>query len=56
MLIQSDFQSGVNTQKKSADFRFRGSKSGPVFILVKVVHSLIFDTMFNKSSFIFPMN
>ena len=43
--------------KKSADFRFHGSKSGPVFILVKVVHSLIFDTiLFNKSSFIFPMN
>ena len=49
-------QSGMDKQKKSADFRFHGSKFGPVFIL-KVVHSLAFDTMyFNKSSFIFPMN
>ena len=41
--------------KKTADFRFHGSKSGPVFIL-KEVHSLAFDTMLlNKSSFIFPM-
>ena len=52
---QSNFKSGVN-KKKSADFRFHGSKSDPVFIL-KVVNSLAFDTMlFNKSSFIFPMN
>ena len=36
---QSDFQSGVDKQKKSADFRFHGSKYGPVFIL-KVVHTL----------------
>ena len=49
-------QSGMDKQKKSADFRFHGSKFGPVFIL-KVVHSLAFDIMyFNKSSFIFPMN
>ena len=27
---QSDFQSGVDKQKKSADFRFDGPKSGPV--------------------------
>ena len=52
---QSDFQSGVDKQKKSADFRFHGSKSGLVYML-KVVHSLAFDTMlFHKSSFIFPM-
>ena len=42
-------------KKKSADFRFHGSKSGLVYML-KVVHSLAFDTMlFHKSSFIFPM-
>ena len=28
---QSDFQSGVDKQKKLADFRFDGPKSGPVF-------------------------
>ena len=51
-----NLQSGMDKQKKSADFRFHGSKFGPVFIL-KVVHSLAFDIMyFNKSSFIFPMN
>ena len=51
---QSDFQSGVDKQKKSADFRFHWSKSGPVYML-KVVHSLAFDTiLLNKSSFILP--
>ena len=42
---QSDFQSGVDKQKKSADFRFHGSKSGLVYML-KVVHSLAFDTTY----------
>ena len=37
---QSDFQSGVDKQKKSADFIFHGSKSGLVYML-KVVHSLV---------------
>ena len=42
--------------KKSADFVLHGSKYGHVFML-KVVHSLAFDTMFfYKSSFIFTMN
>ena len=42
--------------KKSADFRFHGSKYGPVFMLI-VIHSLAFDTMlFNKSSLVFPLN
>ena len=42
-------------KKKSSDFTFHWSKSGPVYML-KVVHSLAFDTMlFHKSSFIFPM-
>ena len=54
--IQSDFQSEVDKQKKSADSRFHGSKSGPVFML-KVVHFLALDTIFlSKSSFIFDMN
>ena len=53
---QSDFQSGVDKQKKSADFRFHGSKYGPVLML-NVVYSLAFDSMlFYKSSFIFSMN
>ena len=42
--VQSDFQSGVDKQKKSADFRFHGSKSGLVYIL-KVVHSPSFNIM-----------
>ena len=46
---QSDFQSGVDKQKKSADFRFHGSKSGLVYML-KVVHSLAFDVVSQKSS------
>ena len=53
---QSDFQSRVDKQKKSADFRFHGSKYGHVFML-KVVNSQAFKTiLFNKSSFNFPMN
>ena len=47
---QSDFQSGVDKQKKSADYRFHGSKSGLVYML-KVVHFLAFDTMFFSQKF-----
>ena len=46
---QSDFQSGVDKQNKSANFRFHGSKSGLVYML-KVVHSLAFDVVSQKSS------
>ena len=53
---QSDFQSGVNKQNNQLTLEFMGQNLALCKYMLKVVHSLAFDTtLLNNSSFISPI-